>query len=84
MFGSEKYAPNNWRKGLVKSEILDSLVRHCGDLVDAMNEGKAETDHESMEHLIGHIMCNSMFYAYHDRNNSFVPEPVTRKKRKKT
>lgn len=67
-YGAKRYAPNNWRKGgdkTTKLNILQSLQRHVGELIDAVNEGKDELDPESGEHLIGNIGCNCMFYAYH-------------------
>jgi NTP pyrophosphatase (non-canonical NTP hydrolase) len=62
-FGAKKYAKGNWRKGLSKESCLNSLQRHVGELIDAVNKGQEETDHESGLHLIGHIMCNCMFYS---------------------
>jgi hypothetical protein len=62
-FGAKKYARNNWRKGLSKENLLDSMMRHVGELIDAVNTGGDELDHESQIHLIGHIMCNAMFYS---------------------
>ena len=59
MYGADKYAVDNWKKGLDKREILDSLQRHVAALIDGQ-----EVDPESGEHHIGHIMCNCMFYSY--------------------
>lgn len=67
-FGAGKYERNNWRLGGPNSEklkILESLQRHIGELIDAVNMGTPEIDHESHEHLIGHILCNSMFYSFY-------------------
>lgn len=50
----------NWKLGLDKKEILDSLMRHTVSLLD----GK-EYDDESKLHHIGHIMANAMFYSYY-------------------
>jgi hypothetical protein len=62
-FGAEKYAPENWKKGLDKKEILESMMRHLVSLMDG------ETlDPESTKQHIGHIMCNAMFYSYFDNN----------------
>jgi len=58
-FGAEKYARDNWKKGLNKKEILESMIRHIIELVD-----NQELDDDSKLHHIGHIQCNSMFYAY--------------------
>lgn len=62
-FGAKKYARDDWRKGLDKHGILDSLARHVGELIDAVNEKRDETDHESHQPIIGHILCNAMFYS---------------------
>jgi hypothetical protein len=67
-FGEHKYSRGNWRLGGPKTskiEILKSLQRHVGELIDAVNEGRPEIDEDSGEHLIGNIGCNVMFYAYH-------------------
>lgn len=64
-FGTTKYKRNDWRKGYGKKDILPSLVRHTGELIDAYNENRAEIDHESGIHLVGPIMANCMIYAYH-------------------
>jgi hypothetical protein len=64
-FGTKKYKRNDWRKGYPKKDILPSLVRHVGELIDAYNEGRLEIDKESGVHLIGPIMANAMVYSYH-------------------
>lgn len=50
---------DNWKKGLDKSAILESMMRHLVALMDGQ-----EIDPESNEHHIGHIMCNALFYSY--------------------
>jgi hypothetical protein len=62
-FGANKYARHNWRKGLSKENILGSLQRHVGKLIDKVNKGEDEVDEETLIHEIGHIMCNCMFYS---------------------
>jgi len=59
MYGADKYARDNWKKGLDRQEILDSMQRHLAALIDGQ-----EIDPESQEHHIGHLMCNCMFYSY--------------------
>jgi len=59
MYGANKYARDNWKKGLNRQEILDSMQRHLAALIDGQ-----EIDPESQEHHIGHIMCNCLFYSY--------------------
>lgn len=59
MYGANKYAKDNWKNGLDRQEILDSMQRHLAALIDG-----SEIDPESQEHHIGHIMCNCMFYSF--------------------
>lgn len=61
-FGAKKYAPDNWKKGLDKKEILESMQRHLAALMDG-----EKTDAESRISHMGHIMCNAMFYNYFDK-----------------
>lgn len=70
-YGAEKYTikhpdtgelisgAHNWKKGLKKEEILESMMRHLVALMDG-----EDIDPESGQHHIGHIMCNTMFYSY--------------------
>jgi hypothetical protein len=64
-YGAKKYTvgdvpgDHNWKKGLKKEEILESLQRHLAELMDGDTH-----DSESKIHHIGHIMCNAMFYSY--------------------
>ena len=60
MFGAAKYAPDNWKKGLDLTEILESLQRHLAALMD----GEIRDPESGCLH-IGHIMCNAMFWTYH-------------------
>lgn len=64
-FGAQKYARDNWKKGLPVTKVLDSLMRHIGDIQD----GKY-LDHESGLPITGHIMCNVIFLA-----NAFKNKP---------
>lgn len=61
-FGAQKYAPENWKKGLDTTEILESMMRHLAALMDG-----EETDPESGVSHMGHIQCNAMFYNYFKR-----------------
>lgn len=65
-FGAEKYAPENWKKGLDLKEILESMQRHLAAIMD----GK-EFDSESGISHMGHIQCNAMFYNYHKDKKEF-------------
>lgn len=61
-FGEQKYGRWNWKKGLNKNEILESLYRHLIKLMAG-----EENDKETGLNHIGHIMSNAMFYSYFDR-----------------
>ena len=56
---------HNWKKGLVKEELLESMMRHLSALIDGQ-----ETDPESGLSHIGHLQCNTMFYNYHFGNKN--------------
>jgi len=60
MFGANKYAPHNWKKGLDRTELLESAQRH----LIALFNGE-EIDEESKLPHAGHVMCNMMFYIFH-------------------
>lgn len=79
MYGAEKYAPDNWKKGLPEKEILDSMQRHMAALMDGQ-----QIDEESGLPHVGHIICNCMFWQYHNENKkvkemmeAFVNTPKT-------
>ena len=63
-YGASKYAPENWRKGLNTTEVLESLARHLFALMNG-----EEIDPESGQLHIGHIFCNAMFWQYHNEKN---------------
>lgn len=50
---------NNWKLGLDKTEILESLARHLFALFNG-----EENDPESGLPHIGHLMCNAMFWSH--------------------
>lgn len=53
--GAIKYEPHNWEKGLVWSEILDSLERHKHAWL------RGETyDPETSSHHLGHVAWNAL------------------------
>lgn len=63
-FGCRKYSPHNWKKGLNKEEILESMMRHLTALLDG-----EENDPESKISHMGHIMCNAMFYNFFNKKD---------------
>lgn len=67
-FGAEKYDRDNWRKGLPVTEILDSLLRHIGEIQD----GQYLDEESGLSHH-GHMMCNVIFLTDALRNH---PEKI--------
>jgi hypothetical protein len=63
-FGAEKYARDNWRKGLPQTQILDSMMRH----IAALQQGELIDPESGISH-IGHIQCNAMFLG---NNNNII------------
>ncbi len=63
-FGAKKYSADNWKAGLDKKEVLESMMRHLAALMDG-----EEIDPESNLPHIGHIQCNAMFYEYFRHND---------------
>lgn len=57
--GAKEYGEENWKKGLVKREILESMQRHLASLMDG-----EELDAQSGLPHMGHIQANAMFYNY--------------------
>lgn len=72
-FGARKYDDHNWKKGLNKREILESMQRHIAALMD----GEINDPESGLPH-IGHIMCNAMFYQYMADNGIDAP-PLNKK-----
>ena len=58
-YGSLKYSPGNWKKGLPTNEIFESMMRHLVEL-----QAGNELDEETGLHHTGHVLCNAMFLAY--------------------
>lgn len=63
-YGTKKYSPNNWKKGLNTTDVFDSLMRH----LIAYLSGEDNDIESGLPHT-GHILCNAMFLAYMERFN---------------
>lgn len=61
-FGSIKYLPDNWKKGMPREQILNSAMRH----LTAMLDGE-EIDSESGLPHSAHVACNMMFLSYFEQ-----------------
>lgn len=57
-FGAAKYARRDWKKGMPKEEVIDSLMRH---LVKYMN-GEFLDEESTLPH-VSHILTNALFLA---------------------
>jgi len=57
-FGAEKYARGNWHKGLLHTEICDSMLRHLSAYL-----GGEDKDPESNCLHVDHILTNALFLA---------------------
>lgn len=55
-FGAEKYARDNWRKGMKWTEVADSALRH----LQAWLEGETNDAESGLPHL-AHAKCNLSF-----------------------
>ena len=74
-FGANKYAPFNWQKGLIITEICESLKRH----LDAFMEGE-DNDIESNLPHVGHIQCNALFLSWMLQNKPELDDRFSHKK----
>ena len=55
-FGAQKYAPNNWAKGMDWSRIEHSLLRHF----ERYKAGEKADPESGLSHL-AHLACNALF-----------------------
>ena len=76
-FGKEKYGVDNWKKGLLTTEICESLMRH---LVSYLNSN--DLDKETNLPHVDHILCNAIMLAYTQRfNNKFDDRRLDKNKK---
>ncbi len=77
--GAEKYAPNNWLKGMEWSEITASLKRHLA----AYEQGEDYDKETGLLHA-AHVSWNAMalvsFYKYHPNLDDRTPSYLKPKK----
>lgn len=74
----EKYPPNNWKKGMKWTKVLDSLNRHLSEILKGN-----DYDEESGLLHIDHIQCNAHFLSHYykffpyldDRPKKFLEVP---------
>lgn len=77
-YGANKYAPNNWKRGMKWTSVLASMKRHI-----AAFEAGEDFDPETGELHMGHIMCNAAFLAEYykiypqgdDRDHKYLRTP---------
>lgn len=77
--GAEKYADNNWRKGMKWSRILGSLKRH----LNAIERGE-DFDEESKLYHAGHVVWNAItlleYYKIYPEGDDRTHEYLNHKK----
>lgn len=61
MFGAEKYEPDNWKKGIPFSELMESHDRHCMKFWEPEYD---DLDEESRLNHLDHAIINLMFIRY--------------------
>jgi hypothetical protein len=57
-YGAQKYARNNWMKGLPLTEVTDSLLRH----LTAFIEGEENCPESGLPH-VNHVLWNAFILA---------------------
>lgn len=62
-FGAQKYAPDNWRKGIKYSRLIAALLRHAF----AMMGGQDKDPETGLDHA-AHAMCCCMFLIWMMKN----------------
>lgn len=83
-YGAEKYERDNWKRGMTKESILDSMLRHQTALANGQvfdtdpncpecNGEEQCRNHSGLRHSY-HIMCNAMFLAEFDGRGDYDDE----------
>ncbi len=67
--GETVYGHENWKIGMSKRSILQSLYRHVHAYY---NKGDVDDPESGHSHL-GHIYCNLMFLEFHSKKGFLVP-----------
>lgn len=62
-FGAKKYAPHNWRKGIVLSRLIAASCRH----LFAIMRGEDVDEETGLAHA-AHLMCCAMFMIWTMKN----------------
>jgi len=57
----------NWKLGFDNNKLLESLARH----LFALMKGEINDPESGLPH-IGHLLCNGMFYSYHNEVKSKI------------
>lgn len=64
LYGSKKYARNNYKKGMEWSRVIDAALRHLYAFADGEN-----FDKESKLHHLSHCKANLTMLMYYYFNN---------------
>lgn len=65
MFGAQKYAPNDWRKGAPYTETYESLMRHLQKFM----RGEDLDPESGLPHL-DHALINIIFLKWFSENRT--------------